>query len=204
MTRRSSLAILPSRSHPLRRPPDPAEIEPDALDPTPFPRGSGRTLGSLPDAAPADASERRRHTAPSPMRTARRTPAPAGNPHNDQTARPSDRRSLTERLDSRCADRHRHPRRERFPKHSPRGPGSDHPGLHLLRHSLLRRRRPRPRRRCSTIIERGVRQKQADRGQRRQMCMALTSMNPSAMAARPRISLRVGVRWTSSRFFLVW
>ena len=123
VTKRSSRAILRSRSHPLRAPLARRETEPAAPAPTPSLQASGRTADSLPDAARGAGPERKRHTAPSPTRTARRTPTPARNRHSDQTARPSDCRSLTERLDSRGDDRHRDPRRARSLTRSPRRSG---------------------------------------------------------------------------------
>lgn len=90
-TKASARAILPSRSHPLRRPLDRRETAPAALDPTRVPSGIARTRGWLPGGPHAAAPRRTARTAPAPTRTRRRTPRLERNRRNAQTVRPPDR-----------------------------------------------------------------------------------------------------------------
>ena len=94
-------------------------------------RAAVRAVG-LPALGAASCSRARR--APRPHR---RAPA-AEHPDPSATSTPTESSvhppAAPDRgLDSRGQDRHRDPRRARSPMRSPRRPGSDHPGLHLLR-----------------------------------------------------------------------
>lgn len=116
-----------------------------------------RACRSRPDARPRGdrpyvrLASRCRARRRSPAHGAQRAPTEAHAPQKTLTFshppqrpnRPSTASRSPEGLDSRGFRRHREPRQARSPMRSPRRLGSDHPGLHLLRPSLLRRQRPR-------------------------------------------------------------
>jgi hypothetical protein len=120
-------------------------------------RARKRACRTRPDARPSGVrayvrlASRRCARRRSPEHGAQRAPTEAHAPQNTFTSlhppqrpnRPSTASRSPEGLDSRGVRRHREPRRARSPMRPPRRPGSDHPGLHLLRRSLLRRHRPR-------------------------------------------------------------